>query len=106
MYADRRQTVIVLDWDDTLFPSTCARHVLRLVPRLPLDAQRMREEQKAAAREVLTQCASNVEVLLKTANEYGKIVIVTLARKPWVTDSCKFFYPGIGELLERLGVKI
>lgn len=106
MYADRRQTAIVLDWDDTLFPSTFVRQTLRLAPRLPLEKQRIPADAKEFCRARLQECASQVEVLLQTAHEFGKIVLVTLARKPWVTDSCANFYPGIGELLGRLGVKI
>jgi len=31
---------------------------------------------------------------------------VTLAQRPWVTDSCRYFYPGVAELIERLGIQV
>jgi len=31
---------------------------------------------------------------------------VTLAKSPWVTDSCRYFYPGIGELIQKLDIQI
>merc|ERR1719382_527885 len=51
-------------------------------------------------------CAANAEKLLRLCASYGKVVIVTLAKGRWVSDSCKLFYPGIGDLLEELEVKI
>lgn len=106
MYAHKTQTAIVLDWDDTLFPTTFLREELRLEPRVPLEKQRIPEQRKEYSRMCFKECASQVKALLKTAKTFGRIVIVTLARRPWVTDSCANFYPGVGELLKRLGVKI
>jgi hypothetical protein len=51
-------------------------------------------------------CAERVEKLLRLAHSFGKVIIVTLARQPWVTDACNYFYPTIGELLKTLNVKI
>jgi hypothetical protein len=106
MFAMKNQTAIVLDWDDTLFPSTCLRFTLQLSPRLPMDQQKLKPSQREHAEACLNECASHVTGFLRLVATYGTPVIVTLARRPWVTDSCRLFYPGVGELLEELGVKI
>lgn len=106
MFAQKNQTAIVLDWDDTLFPSTYLRFTLRLSPRLPLDQQRIPPHQKQRAEAILKECAEHVLELLRAVCQVGNMVIVTLARKPWVTDSCAYFYPGVGELLREKNVKI
>ncbi|CAK0869063.1 unnamed protein product [Prorocentrum cordatum] len=54
----------------------------------------------------LARAACAAGRLLRLADERGKIVIVTLARSPWVTDSCRHFYPGMGELIKKLGIQI
>jgi len=105
-FADKEQTVIILDWDDTLFPSTFVRSDMRLNLSLPLRDQKLPAPVKKQVFNSLVECAANAEKLLRLCASYGKVVLVTLARAPWVTDSCRFFYPGIGELLKKLDVKI
>jgi hypothetical protein len=105
-FAEKTQTIIIFDWDDTLFPSTYVRDDLRLSPRLPLTEQQISQEQKKIIGADLAKCVSGVEQLLRLAVSLGEVALVTLARRPWVTDSCKHFYPGIQELIESLSVKI
>jgi hypothetical protein len=105
-YADRTQTVIMFDWDDTLFPTTYVRHDLGLSVRRHLNEQKLRPEALSVVQTTLARAAGQVDQLLRLADKKGKVVIVTLAKSPWVTDSCKFFFPGVGELIERLGIKI
>ncbi|CAE7261185.1 unnamed protein product, partial [Symbiodinium pilosum] len=44
--------------------------------------------------------------LLKSACSFGKVVLVTLARAPWVSESCKNFYVSVGRLINQLKVPI
>jgi hypothetical protein len=105
-FADRDQTIIMFDWDDTLFPTTFLRHDLGLSVRKHLKNQNLKPDSLAQIENCLARSAGHVDRLLRLADTCGKVVIVTLAKSPWVTDSCKYFYPGIGELIEKLNIKI
>jgi hypothetical protein len=105
-FADKEQTVIILDWDDTLFPSTFVRSDMRMTLGLPLRDQKLSAPAKKQVEHSLEECAAKADKLLRLCASYGKVVIVTLARANWVTDCCRCFYPGIGELLKQLDVKI
>lgn len=105
-FADKAQTVIILDWDDTLFPSTFVRNDMHFSLDVPLREQNLPALVKAQALNSLKQCAANADRLLRLACSYGKVILVTLARRPWVSESCRMFYPGIAELLKNLAVKV
>ncbi|CAK0794976.1 unnamed protein product, partial [Prorocentrum cordatum] len=106
MFAEKDQTMIVLDWDDTLFPSTYVRNDMKLKLSLPLRDQKLPAPVKKQVFNNLMKCAAKAERLLRLCASYGKVVIVTLAKRNWVSDSCTLFYPGIGDILEELHVKI
>eukprot|EP00929_Paragymnodinium_shiwhaense_P102796 TRINITY_DN6602_c0_g1_i1.p1 TRINITY_DN6602_c0_g1~~TRINITY_DN6602_c0_g1_i1.p1 ORF type:complete len:609 (-),score=161.59 TRINITY_DN6602_c0_g1_i1:203-2029(-) len=105
-YNTREQTIIVFDWDDTLFPTTYVRTDLELSLKLPLKDQHIPMETKNEAFNFLGQCAEQVEQLLRLAAGFGKVVVVTLARAPWVTNACEYFYGDTAKLLKALGVKV
>jgi len=105
-YAEKTQTIVIFDWDDTLFPTTFIRHDLGLSVRKTLRDQNLRPEMMSQVQTTLAKAAGAVDQLLRLADKRGKVVIVTLAKSPWVTDSCRYFYPGIGELIEKLGIQI
>merc|ERR1719160_1844633 len=89
-------TLIILDWDDTLLPSTwLQQHGLNIVgPLLPT------EEQRA----LLAQVAKFVIKTLRRAKKLGQVIIITNGEKGWVELSCSKFLPGVLPLLE--GIKI
>mmetsp|Transcript_2156 Transcript_2156/g.5464 ORF Transcript_2156/g.5464 Transcript_2156/m.5464 type:complete len:508 (+) Transcript_2156:77-1600(+) len=105
-FADPTQSIIIFDWDDTLFPTTYVRVEKSLKWHKPLQQQAIkpREQQMIAAK--LGECARHVCTLLKMANEYGKVVLVTLAKNPWVTTSCKNFYPQVLQVIEQLQIPV
>lgn len=105
-FADKEQTIIIFDWDDTLFPSTYVRHDLHLSLRKHLKDQAIPRDLKQEVAHYLSKCAASVEQLVRLAEMCGKVVLVTLAREPWVTDSCRYFYPRIGQLLDQMKLKI
>lgn len=105
-FSSASQTVIIFDWDDTLFPTTHIRDDLELRWQKPLDQQSLPAAQKAAIRDNLDKCAKEVTELLQLASGCGKVILVTLAKSPWVEESCKNFFPTIGGLIKELQVPV
>ncbi|CAK0894409.1 unnamed protein product [Prorocentrum cordatum] len=105
-YVEKTQTAIIFDWDDTLFPTTYVKHDLGLSINHSLKDQALSPGKMVRVRTALARAACAAGRLLRLADERGKVVIVTLARSPWVTDSCRNFYPGMGELIKKLGIQI
>jgi hypothetical protein len=105
-YAEKTQTVLIFDWDDTLFPTSYVRHDLGCSARKHLKNQNLGPEMMSRVQTTLAKAAGAVDQLLRLADKCGKVVIVTLAKAPWVTDSCMYFYPGIGELIEKLDIQV
>lgn len=88
-FSEREQTCILLDWDDTLFPSTYSKSQARLPdPALVADCQ------TAAVK------------LLRLADRLGKVVIVTLADREWLNRCFASKYAEVGELVKKLGIVI
>uniref|UniRef100_A0A7S1WEL9 MIB/HERC2 domain-containing protein n=1 Tax=Alexandrium catenella TaxID=2925 RepID=A0A7S1WEL9_ALECA len=106
LFAHPTQTFIVLDWDDTLFPTTYVRDDLGLCWQTPMRNQRLDPKEKAEVSRNLQRCAENCCSLLRAAVSFGKVVLVTLAKSPWVTVSCDHFFPAVGCLIQELGVPI
>mmetsp|Transcript_21682 Transcript_21682/g.50698 ORF Transcript_21682/g.50698 Transcript_21682/m.50698 type:complete len:533 (+) Transcript_21682:67-1665(+) len=105
-FADASQSIIIFDWDDTLFPTTYVRIEKQLKWHKPLQQQAIKPQERQMIAAKLSECARHVVSLLKMADEYGKVMIVTLAKNPWVVTSCKNFYPQVGQVLEELQIPI
>lgn len=88
-------TLIILDWDDTLLPSSWLQdHGLNIAagsaqPDLP---QRLE----------LAKVAQNVITTLQRLKNLGHVMIVTNAEKGWVELSCRKFLPEVAPLLEGM----
>eukprot|EP00405_Crypthecodinium_cohnii_P038400 CAMPEP_0206546626 /NCGR_PEP_ID=MMETSP0325_2-20121206/12822_1 /ASSEMBLY_ACC=CAM_ASM_000347 /TAXON_ID=2866 /ORGANISM="Crypthecodinium cohnii, Strain Seligo" /LENGTH=630 /DNA_ID=CAMNT_0054045795 /DNA_START=549 /DNA_END=2443 /DNA_ORIENTATION=- len=104
-YAHSAQTAIVFDWDDTLFPTSYLIDDLRLNHKKGLGAA-VTEDLYEELAESLKELERSVVNLLKLANAKGKVILVTLARHPWVEDSCRSFYGQVGALIQQLGIKV
>jgi hypothetical protein len=89
-------TLIILDWDDTLLPSTwLQQNSLTIVgPTVPTVDQRA----------VLAKVSKLVIKTLRRAKRLGQVIIITNGEKGWVELSCSKFLPGVLPLLE--GIKI
>mmetsp|Transcript_27978 Transcript_27978/g.80317 ORF Transcript_27978/g.80317 Transcript_27978/m.80317 type:complete len:297 (+) Transcript_27978:122-1012(+) len=97
LYHQPNQTIIILDWDDTMCPSTtCMRHHgLSVLGDPPVG-------KVARALEELTK---EVAALLDHALQLAeKVVIVTNAEEGWVDLSCKAWLPGLLGALEKAEV--
>uniref|UniRef100_A0A7S4SH59 Uncharacterized protein n=1 Tax=Alexandrium monilatum TaxID=311494 RepID=A0A7S4SH59_9DINO len=110
-WTDPDQTLIILDWDDTLCPTS----YIRSDPRLKFDelAPCFRESHGsydesylAEVREFLERQAATVRALLEHAVKLGRAVIVTLAQPSWVEDSIRYFMPSIDGILQELGIQV
>jgi hypothetical protein len=94
------QTLIILDYDDSLCPSSWIRKnrpTLNYFEPCP-NIKEYKEPLERLAKEV---CA-----LLTLANSLGKLVILTNAQQGWVETSCKNFMPPVLEVINRLKIDI
>ena len=105
-FSSKSQTLLIFDWDDTLFPTTYVRDDLKLVWNKPLKDQDLSPAEKATISKKLDLCATHVVELLKGADRVGKVVLLTLARAPWVSESCKNFFSSVGRLIKQLQIPI
>ena len=96
-YSD--STVTVLDWDDTLMPSTWLKGQ-GLTSAALADKFGMTKEMVSACEEV----AVHVERVIKKAQEYGKVFIITNGVQGWVEKSCEMFMPSIRNLVLSLPI--
>jgi len=105
-FATKFQTMIVLDWDDSLFPTSYLRDELRLSWMKAWKDQNLPGKLKDEVASKLAICQTKVVDLLKQATDAGKVILVTLARKPWVLDSCRNFFPTVGQAITELNVPV
>lgn len=96
-YHQPNQTIIILDWDDTMCPSTaCMRHHGLSVLGDPPEGQVARG---------LQDLTVEAQALLDAAAELAeKVIIVTNAEEGWVDLSCKAWLPELQHSLEKADV--
>lgn len=97
-YFNPEQTIILLDWDDTLCPSNWIREnrpALSFFKPCPPDEH---------FQKPLRELEIHVDITLKLAMKLGKVVIVTNAMEPWVQTSCRNFLPNLVPLVEQLPI--
>jgi hypothetical protein len=99
MFAERDQTIIIFDWDDTLCPSTFLRAHMQYDARGRL-AVRLDEK----VRIEIGLLAERALTLLQCAQALGKVIIVTNAKRPWVQVSCREFLPALNSTLRDIDV--
>mmetsp|Transcript_70749 Transcript_70749/g.125941 ORF Transcript_70749/g.125941 Transcript_70749/m.125941 type:complete len:533 (+) Transcript_70749:146-1744(+) len=99
-FSNPSQTLIIFDWDDTLFPTTWIQEDMQVNVGGPCPK----------SKEVtvpLKQCATRAAELLKLAASMAEQVsIVTLAESPWVDYTVKKFYPSMQKVLTELNVRV
>jgi len=107
-FAEKMQTVIIYDWDDTLFPSSFMMGKLKLNPYVRFSKQFgcLQQTQKKDIASKLQMCSQNTAKLIRTSAEKGHVLIVTLAKEGWVKESCKNFFPEVGKVIEGLKIPI
>jgi hypothetical protein len=100
-FTEPAQTMIVFDWDDTLFPTT------DLIQSIGVRPDRAEEEPlKGLAPEVtlaITQWEEALyEYLSLACSLSDRCVIITNSRRPWVEDCVNKFAPRLKPLFERV----
>mmetsp|Transcript_96783 Transcript_96783/g.172157 ORF Transcript_96783/g.172157 Transcript_96783/m.172157 type:complete len:476 (+) Transcript_96783:101-1528(+) len=81
------ETLIIFDWDDTLFPTSALQDVPDPANQLP---------QFCKTLKMVLQCAACV----------GQIVIVTLATEAWFSQTMSSCIPEWKDFLAELGIKV
>jgi len=105
-FAEKASTMLVLDWDDTLFPTTWVREDCGLHWKYPLAEQVQESPGRTTVEKLLETLAGKVDAFLATAADLANIVIVTLARQPWVSTSAVNFMPHLTTLLQKHELKV
>jgi len=93
-YAEPAQTMIVLDWDDTLFPRTELFERWGINRNSDDPAPPDKEEAMQAWRDALS------EYLAAAAALSDRCVVITNSRKPWVDICIRRFAPQLAELFD------
>mmetsp|Transcript_20661 Transcript_20661/g.57608 ORF Transcript_20661/g.57608 Transcript_20661/m.57608 type:complete len:409 (-) Transcript_20661:171-1397(-) len=106
LYKERNQSVIIFDWDDTLFPTSIVKKSGIEVP-LPWTAQTsVKPSVINKLKEELLRCDADTAELITAAIAKAHVSIVTLATASWVRACCINFYPACGEKLSEHKVPI
>lgn len=96
------QTIIIFDWDDTLCPSTWMRRHCASTRGSPSSLMKGAIEEETALE--LEHLSNQVIPLLRGAQAMGKVVLVTNAKRPWVSTSCARFIPKVQEQLKGIDI--
>lgn len=91
------ETLLILDWDDTLLPTTW------------IEAQGLRLGSGSAPilpehRAYLDLMAETAAVTLRLAKSFGTVVVVTNAEQGWIEQSCQKFMPTLWDTLEDVKI--
>jgi len=106
VFAEKLHTTLILDWDDTIFPTTWVREELDW--RFALDNQPgMRHGPRLdAISGYLSKHFVRAEEFLLDAARRANVFIVTLAKRPWVEMSIERFMPQLKAVLHEQKFKV
>lgn len=96
-FQDRHQTAVVLDWDDTLFPTSFIEQS---------NEKDMEEDERKDFRRKIEECQQSAEKMLKLAYSLGRIMIVTLSGRIKMKRLAEKFYPRVWKFLEQFEIRI
>jgi hypothetical protein len=102
----KSNTVLVLDWDDTIFPTTFVRKDCGLDWRYPMEKQVRAGPALEDLKARLETLSDKVTAFLELACSLAYVVIVTLAKNPWVHNSSGNFMPRLRDLINEKQLKI
>jgi len=97
-FADQLHTTLILDWDDTIFPTTWIQNDCGLNWRVPIDEQ-VAGQRRTFIKAQLSKLSAQLEVFFEKACASAQVVIVTLAKPPWVETVAKNFLPKVWTLV-------
>jgi hypothetical protein len=91
------QTLIFVDWDDTLCPTaSCKQFLSKVCPCDPSDEE----------RQLLRAHEAEVIELLRCAASLAHVCIVTMAEMDWVHKSIAKLMPDVADVLEDLKIDV
>lgn len=90
----KKSTLIILDWDDTLFPTTW-------VMKSGLDMNN--NDNKLSYKVYFSNLDNNISNLLDTLNKFGTVIIITNAAPEWVKISSSVL-PKTSNILKNIKV--
>lgn len=95
-------TIIIMDWDDTIFPITWLTEngMLSMSCISTIVFTDVSSEKRAQFEEL----QKNVIALLTYAMTLGTCIIITNAKKTWVEMTCQFFLPKVWQLMGGLRI--
>lgn len=104
----KERIALVLDWDDTLFPSTWLLEDVGLVGTSTLEQQlqRMCSSRSEFVQRHMNMFAEKVEDFLSDACSSATVFIITLAREGWVELSIQNFMPSLSKFLDSDRIEI
>ena len=95
-----KECIFYFDWDDTLFPTTWLRRnnpgnkwYDPIHPSHPIAHQ-------------LADLDYSVAELLLKSSRLGKVVVISLARPPWIGMSMTNFFPTVEKVVEKLQIPV
>jgi len=106
-FAKQEQTIVVFDWDDTLFPTTYVNDDVKLNWKRPLRQQKPKgPDDVPTIAKNLSLCEEHAMEVLRRASCLARVVVVTLASTGAVDLACRHFYPTMGTLLQEMCIPI
>lgn len=97
LFAESTQTLLFLDWDDTLFPTSALFETWGL----PRDAESDTELPRELAEQLETWRGALQDFLLAACALSERCIILTNSKRPWVHTCVRRFVPEIQLLLEQ-----
>jgi len=101
-WSEPSETVIIFDWDDTLFPTSYLRHQVGYI-RTSIEHP---TELPQIAGEAMRFHTKVVNDLLRLAGRLGQVLIVTMATEIWVSQCAEKHMPGCHDLLQAVGAQV
>jgi len=98
--------VIMFDWDDTLLPTTYLKEVV--MPNLKKADSDGPIPEGTVYHQALEAHAEIIKMVLQRASAVGRVAIVTLATRWWISASAERYLPGLDleALLEECGITV
>ena len=93
--SQRHNNLIILDWDDTLLPTSF------LAPMGIFDDKRELNEKDKSK---INKLENSVKKLLELVISKGNVYIITNAGEGWVEFSAEKFYPSIKDILKKIEI--
>jgi len=105
-FNQKDQTMLVLDWDDTIFPTTFVRKDCGLDWRRSIAEQVLPGPGRTELEALFVRLTNCMENFITSSCSMATVCIVTLAKHPWVLTSCDNFLPAFRPLMEKYNIKI